>query len=410
MQRYASIVVFSVTIVVVLLFWTVVPGGWTAAGATDYQRYYLPVAQNVRDGRGLVALEGEPAVRYPPGFPLLLAGLFQAACWTGTSGELWIRGFTLLAMGGTAVILYFLARMIVGTWGSLGTVVLWMTYPFNLWLTRQPSSEILFFPLFYTALLFVGKILWGDWRRYWTALGAGMFMGGAILVRPIALFGGGLLAVTLFALCWRKGTRHWGTIAALILGGNVLVLLPWEIWVWQKTGQWIPVGTVGSEAMRDGLTCALVTKGYRNRLDVSPPMAELVETAVQQWQQGELETSGEIVWFLAGQFEQRPLSVLRLVGWKMARAWYGTDAQHKGEQWILMIQVGYFFLIAWGGYHLWYSGNVGREWIFVSGVLVLYFWAMTTISLSILRYMVPVTGLLFVLAGFNLELLMKRRQ
>ncbi|NOT56346.1 MAG: hypothetical protein HOP18_17245 [Deltaproteobacteria bacterium] len=410
MQRYASIVVFFATVAVVLLFWAVVPGGWTAAGATDYQRYYLPVAQNLSAGRGLVALDGEPAIRYPPGFPLLLTGLLQTARWTGTSVELWIQGFTLLAMGGAAVVLYFLARMIVGTWGALGTVVLWMTYPFNLWLTRQPSSEILFFPLFYAALLFVGKILWGDWRRDWTAVGAGVLMGCAILVRPIALLGGGLLAVIPFVLCWRKGIRQWAATAVLILVGNGLVILPWEIWVWRKTGQWILVSSVGSEAMLDGLTCALVTRGYRNRLEVSPRIAELMEAAAQRWQQGELGTSGEIVWFLAEQCEQRPFSVLRLLGWKMARAWYGTDAQHKGEQWILAIQVGYLFLIAWGGYHLWYSGHVGREWIFFSSMVVLYFWAMTTISLSILRYMVPVTGLLFVLAGFNLELLLKRRQ
>jgi 4-amino-4-deoxy-L-arabinose transferase-like glycosyltransferase len=283
MQHYASAVVFFATVAEVLLFWVVVPGGWTAEESPDYLSYYLPVAQNLRDGRGLVTFEGEPAVRYPPGFPLLLGGLFRAARWTGTSEELWIRGFTLLAMGSAAVTLYFLARMIVGSRGALGTLALWMTYPFNLWLVRQPNSEILFFPLFYTALLFVGKILWGEWRQYWTALGAGVFMGAAVLVRPIALFGGGFLVVALLALRWREGLKHWGSVAALILVGNLLVILPWELWVWQKTGQWIPVSSVGSEAMRDGLTCALVTKGYRHRLDVSPQIADIMETAVQQW-------------------------------------------------------------------------------------------------------------------------------
>ena len=163
MRGRSLVVVFLATVGMVLLFWALVPGGWTEEEATDYRSFYLPVAQNLAEGRGLVTSEGDPAVRYPLGFPLLLAGLFGSARWTGTPEVLWLQGFTLLAMGWAAVGLCGLAWMVVGECGALVAAGLWMTYPFNLWLTKQPNSELLFLPLFYGALLLCGGALWRSW-------------------------------------------------------------------------------------------------------------------------------------------------------------------------------------------------------------------------------------------------------
>ena len=227
-------------------------------------------------------------------------------------------------------------------------------------------------------------------------------------MRPVALLGGVLLAAVLIALRRKEGWRRWGLLAAWLLAGNLAVLLPWELWAWRHTGQWIPLTTGGPEGMRDGLTCAIVTKGYRRRLDVSPQVGEIMVEAVKRWQQGEIETMGAIFSFLGKQLRYQPLGLLRLLGWKMARAWYGTDTQQEVEKWIALIQMAYLPLTIGGGYLLWHGERVKREWLFLVGVLVLYFWGMTTMVLSLLRYMTPAIGLLFVLSGAGMEWLKKR--
>jgi hypothetical protein len=293
--------------------------------------------------------------------------------------------------------------MVVGETGALVAAGLWMTYPFTLWLTKQPNSELLFLPLFYTALFLFGGMLWQGWMRWWVALGVGVLMGCAALVRPIALLGGVLLSGMLIAFRWQEGRLRWGLLAAWLLVGNLAVLLPWELWAWRHTGQWMLLATGVPEGVQDGLTCAIVTKGYRRRLDVSPQIEAIMVTAVQRRQQGEMETLGAICGFLGEQVRHNPSGMLRLLGWKLARAWYGTDAQRQEEKWIVPVQVVYLLAAIGGGYLLWRQEGVGREWIVLVGVFVLYFWGMTTLVLSILRYMTPVMGLVLVLPGAALR-------
>ncbi len=395
MRRREWVVIFLGTVLVVYLFWAVVPGGWNDEEGinTDYRAFYAPVAQNLLDGRGLATPDGKPAVQYPPGYPLILAGLFGLAKWTGTSEVLWLKVFTLLAMGLAAVSLYGLARMVLGDRTALVTAALWMTYPFNLWLAKTPNSEIPFLPLFYGALFIFGGVLWRGWTRHWVALSAGLLVGCAALVRPIALLVGVLLAGFMMALRGRKQRKRWILLASALLLGNIGILIPWEIWAFQRTGEWIPLSTGGVWSMQDGLSSAITTKGYRRVLEVPTQVREVMQAAVQQ--QGGMRTGGAVLKFLAKMMTENPSGVLRLLGWKMARAWYGTDAQRENEEWIIRIQIGYLLLVIGGSYLLWHEGSGGRQWVGLVGVLILYFWAMTITVLSILRYMVPVIGLLF---------------
>ncbi len=78
------------------------------------------------------------------------------AKWTGIPEHWWLQGFTLLAMGLTCVFLYSLVLMVMGERTALLAATLWMTYPFNLWLTKQPNSEIAFLPILHSALFLLG--------------------------------------------------------------------------------------------------------------------------------------------------------------------------------------------------------------------------------------------------------------
>jgi hypothetical protein len=52
---------------------------------------------------------------------------------------------------------------------------------------------------------------------------------------------------------------------------------------------------------------------------------------------------------------------------------------------------------------LWQGAAGGRRWLVVSGMLVLYYWGMTVLVLSIVRYMLPAVGLLFLWQAVALE-------
>jgi hypothetical protein len=286
--------------------------------------------------------------------------------------------------------------MVVGEKAALIAAGLWMTYPFNLWLTKQPNSEIPFFPLLYGALFLFGGILWRDWRQPRVALAVGVLIGWAALVRPIALGIGMLLAGLLLALRWKDNRKQWSILAVCLLMGNIVVLTPWEVWARQHTGRWIPLSTGGPVSIRDGLTCFIVTKGYRHPLRIPSKMQQVVEAALQRWEEGTLETMGEIFRFIGIQLQENPIGVFQLIVWKAIRAWYGgTDAQWPEERWIGLIQVIYLSMALGGIWFLWKQGGKAREWVRFTVLFVAYFWGMTITVLSILRYMVPVMGLLF---------------
>src|SRR6266850_3828676 len=76
-----------------LAFLAVLPSRWNRSQSVDYPIYYAPVARNLLDGKGFLTAEGRPAVAYPPGYPLLLAGVFAVARVTGFSELGVLRGF-----------------------------------------------------------------------------------------------------------------------------------------------------------------------------------------------------------------------------------------------------------------------------------------------------------------------------
>jgi hypothetical protein len=85
MKTRGGLCLFLVNAVVVAVFWQLVPGEWTpeANEGRDYAYFYAPVAKNLAGGKGLVTENGRLATLYPPGYPLMLAGLLRLADWTG---------------------------------------------------------------------------------------------------------------------------------------------------------------------------------------------------------------------------------------------------------------------------------------------------------------------------------------
>ena len=362
---------------------------------SDYVAFYEPVAESILDGRGLTLPDGSLALRYPPGFPVLLAGLFASGGLLGISRETMLTGFLCTTTGLATVLLFLIARTIWPLQRALFAAACFATYPLLLWLAKQPTSEMPFLILLYGAVLFLVISL----RRgvLLAALACGLGIGAATLIRPITILLG--FAAAGLSLIWRRDTslRTRAYVAALILLGNLLAVLPWELWMYNRTGMVIVVSTAGPRAMRDGLSFSGSRKSFREPVSVPSGLQAVVDDLEAELAGGRLKTYGNMRSFLGSEFRRHPLGVAEMVILKAARSWYATDS-HRKEGLALGMQVMYLALIAYSGVRAYRAGGAMRQMVIVTSFVAAYFWFMTIIALSIARYMVPAIGLLFVLA------------
>jgi hypothetical protein len=109
----------------------------------------------------------------------------------------------------------------------------------------------------------------------------------------------------------------------------------------------------------------------------------------------EMESFGGVVSVLIEELQTRPIAVAKLFAIKALRSWYGTDSQ-RFETVIMAIQIAYLALILWSTRAAWKQGGVAKQLAISVWLMVLYFWGIVALSLPLVRYMVPVIGLLFV--------------
>ncbi|MCI0407658.1 MAG: hypothetical protein L0191_03675, partial [Acidobacteria bacterium] len=111
--------------------------------------------------------------------------------------------------------------------------------------------------------------------------------------------------------------------------------------------------------------------------------------------------------FLLRELRSKPWTVLKLLILKAARAFYATDSQ-RSERPVALLQIPFSLLALLGARLAWRSDIQGRRFLGLLVPLVLYSWGMTIVVLSIVRYMLPIEGLLALLVGLSLSSLMDR--
>jgi hypothetical protein len=384
---------FFLAILVVQVSKLVIPDSLRQTESTDLVNYYLPVAENIQAGYGLLTYDGSPAVLYPPGYPVMIAGIIFVAESTGLSAGMWVNGFTVVCFGLSVVLVFLISRTIWPPALAVVPAILWCCYPFAVWLAQQPNVEMPFLALSLSGFLFWWKGLRRNGRRGLFFFAGGILIGLAMLVRPIGLFLGVILGGLIL-----MGANHAKILSRagfllLFLSGSLLTVLPWEIWAYNQTGYVIPLGSKGVHSILDGLTFAVNSKGYRAEFQVNEGVKTVMEDIY--WQAGQINTFPEVVELLGVEIDRHPAGVVQLFLLKGLRSWFGTDSG-RGEGLILGVQIVYFLLI-WVSLILGCVKKTNRFLVITVGSLVLYFWLMTVLVLSILRYMVPVFAFAFLL-------------
>ncbi len=393
-------IVFIAALGTTLLFWALLPARFRVNEMTDYWHFYEPVARNMLAGRGIVGMEGSLATRYPPGFPLLLAGVFGLADLVHLPEPLALSAFILVCTALTAVWIFWLARGLWGARPALVVALAWISYPGALWLTKQPNSEIPFMAVFYGGFC----LFWYAFQRHrsgWVLFFlAGFLVGFAMLIRPIAIGGLFLMAGLLGGLAQERAWGHrLGRVVAVVLGG-LLAVLPWEWWMYRHTGSVILLGTVGgSPNLVHGLTFAVdPLKQYRQVPFVPQDVKALMQDLYGRLQGA--QSLREILPVVVQEFGGRPLAMVKLFAFKAAHSWYGTDSG-RFEFLNILIQIPYLAVVLWSSLKAWRRGGHARQFMICAGTFVLYAWAMSVVGHSMLRYLVPYFGLLLVSIGVN---------
>lgn len=393
-KKWMPLSIFAASVLVTCTFLAVVPHRFRGDEGSDYANLYAPVARNVLAGRGFTSASGAFAVVYPPGYPLVLAATFAAASFVGVSEHFGLLVLSVLAVALVSVLIFVLANIMWGVRAAIVSAALWITYPFALWLTKQPNSELPFMVLLYGALV----LLWYAMTRRVslpTFFVCGFLLGLAMLVRPVAI-GLPFVACAIVLLTPRLAkARSKPLIIAVLLMGALMPVLPWEALAYTKTERVIPLSVNGPRSIRDGLTYGVLTKGYRKEGFVSGDIATVMQNIAK-------ESSDDSVREIAAAAMQQafahPVVMARLIALKVARSWYGTDSGRR--EWpILFLQTGYLALVAWSIRRIWRTGGDERTFILGTALVTLYFWGMTVLVLSTFRYMLPVMPLLLILGG-----------
>lgn len=384
----STLLVFAIGIATSLLFQWFVPPQFYDVGENDFMNRDLPVARLLATGQEPVF--GDTV--YPIGFPLVIAGVLKLAEWTGIAVDQAMLFLQVMCMGISTVLVFWMAQLLWQASLAWLAVLGWSTYPFVLWLTGQASTELLFVVFLFGGLWLAATSLLKHVKTWVGFFGAGILFGCAMLVRPAA-FAIPFLLATLWLIRPSTSLLMRAQVILLLLLGTLIVVAPWELYVWNKTGRWVLISTGDLPSIRDGLTFGVRAKSYREGIALPDPVRTLMLNA--ETQRAQLQSLADIVGFLGAESQSNPTGMFQFILLKAARSWYGTDSM-RYENLILPLQL--FYLVC-GGLGLILAlrmSRPSRELALGALAVILYFWLITILVLPILRYMIPAMGLMFV--------------
>ena len=373
-----SLIVFSIVLQTTVLYF--LPPARARNHNGDFIYFYGPIATNLAAGKGLVDDKGEFATVFPPGFPVMLAFQFKAAAILGVEPLVIVAVFNVLISSLGCGCVFLIAEYIFTRRVAVLAALTWATYPANIWLSFQPNSEVPYLPVFFLAAFASLRAL--NEKNPNFAVKAGILLGLCALMRPIALSSAAFLAGGLVLFSWKEARRKGLAAGALLATAFLLTILPWEVYVSQKTGRPLPMFAKAASLMTQGIT-SVITDTPRNAAD---PLE------VTKSKRG-------LFSLLFDELRADPLAVLKLLSMKLVRGWYATYRTRKTLQ-ILPVQLFYLCL---GGIGLRLALRNDRRHLACIWLLLLSIggaWFTTIVTVPLLRYMLPQMSFVLIFCAF----------
>jgi 4-amino-4-deoxy-L-arabinose transferase-like glycosyltransferase len=397
--------ILAVFAVVLLgVFWLSLPARFQANQNYDYTCCYETSARNWIGGNGFIYSNGHFAAAYPPGYPVLLAGVFIVGKVIGDGVAMAL--FIALCEVASVLAMYTIGRFLFGAWAGRIAALLLITYPFFLWMLKQPNSEGPFLPFVlwgfygYVRLVAPGPTNNKPWK--WAVL-SGVCWALAALVRPIGVLGGFVTAASLILFGRRQPIMQRTLLAALLVAVNFATILPWEVIAKDHLGRWILVGDNSGTGYIDGVTFGL----HGVALHPAPVPSDVEELMARaESRKDQIRSTGGFVNFLKEEAQTHPTAFIKLMYLKTTRVWYGTlEGYFEGIN--KLIELVYIITACAG---LWWMGRRLRMSAVAWGIaaVVCYFWFMAVLVNPILRYMVPATALMMLAVAVTVIVIVKK--
>jgi hypothetical protein len=255
----------------------------------------------------------------------------------------------------------------------------------------MPTTELPFAVVLYAALLLFLAALAKRERGGYLFLAAGFTIGIGMLIRPIAIGAGIVMGAFILAGTIKKiGAKI--MLCSLLIAGNFIAVAPWEAFAYSQMHKVIPLcNSRASVSTFDGLTFAVLNhEGSRKGVSVPGDVRDFM-IRIAAWNNSGSIDNKDFNKFLVSEIRQRPLTFAKLVAIKAARSWYGTNS-NRNEKFLLLVQLVFVTLLLYSLQRLWRKRRESRLIITVMVVFIAYFWFMTILVLSIVRYMTPILG------------------
>jgi hypothetical protein len=318
---------------------TLAPEGLASSDDVQFHRLGLRLAA----GQGYVGDNGQPTAFRAPGYPIFLAGLYRIA---GNRPPL-VYLLNCLLGAAACALAYLLGREFLSEYAARAAAVLGCFYLGHIYFAVSYTSENLYVPV-----LALG--LWLVLRHRWTGglplvVLAGLVLGWATLIRPLAILLLPLLAPVLGAAARRVGQRGLVSGAAFAVA-FLAVVLPWTYRNYRVFGQPVLVATNGGSTFYGGNNDVVVTvpRHFGSWIStVELPHRDLIEQQKDEVSHDRMEWKLGMDWLRAN-----PGRAVLLLVFKFGRLWWLPEFDAGRFYYALRIVahapfVVLFFLGAW---------------------------------------------------------------
>jgi 4-amino-4-deoxy-L-arabinose transferase-like glycosyltransferase len=382
----------------------------------DYLRHGFALQYFGTYAHTLLAAPGGASAVRPPGYPYLLAAIFEVSGGFVTPARL-----AGVALGVVSVwLVYLIAAQLWDRRVALWAAAIAAVFPPLAWLSASLVAENLFLPLMLATVYGLLRMQRSDRRTRWAAA-VGLTLALATLTRSNAL----VLLLPALAAAWPpRGTRSSkaGYVPAAVLAATfLLALVPWTIRNEQAFGRFLPLGT------QSGYTLAGAYNSQANNPDDLQAVWRTAETTPdyarlfhrQGYDEGRIDA--ELRSSASSYAADHPGYVLRVMGLNALRLFdlgpghsFVSDVSYTEmaipERWIGSLRAALYLVLGLalaGLFATVLSGAFRAPW---------WFWAfpvLMLLSVDVMlgapRYRAPVDPFLVMLAAIAIVRLARRR-
>ncbi len=339
-------------------------------------------------------------MRYPPAYPVVLAGAIAVADAVGAPEGVGISVVSAALFAAATALFAALAHRLAGARTAVLATAVWLLWPTTVGMAVLRSSEVLFLLPTFAGLLLALAALHDRTPAVRQALVVGAVLGLGALVRPIGVTVVLAVGVT---LVWARpdvALRRRLGLAAAVLVGTALIVLPWSIAASLAEDSVVVLSTGTVPTIADGLTFGVDPTEEMGSVPLTDGMRDLMLDA----RQADLHDVGGLASFIGDQVQERPVAVVTLVSYKTIRAWYGTESLRY--EWVLAVAALVLLSTSSVGLVRWWCDPHHRPDVKLIVVTVGLSWVAVVVLTSLVRYLAPVLGLLLVPA---VDLVVNRR-